>query len=160
SIENANAAAGTLTVTSTSNTEFAGVIADGTGGGKLNLVKTGSGTLTISGGNTYTGTLQILQGTLQVGNGGAPGVFDRAGGGAVTNNTDIVFNTTATISALNPISGTGNITKQATGTVTLGNANSYSGRTTITGGNLTIGTSASLGDASATNDLAISAATL
>jgi fibronectin-binding autotransporter adhesin len=48
-----------------SNTEFAGVIEDNEAG---KLVKTGTGTLTLSGNNTYTGTTTISNGTVQASN--------------------------------------------------------------------------------------------
>ncbi|MFY8048084.1 MAG: beta strand repeat-containing protein, partial [Erythrobacter sp.] len=53
----------TLTVgANNTSTEFAGVISSG-----LNLTKVGTGTLTLSGANTYTGTTRIEAGTLALG---------------------------------------------------------------------------------------------
>jgi autotransporter-associated beta strand protein len=37
------------------------------------LIKVGTGTLTLSGANTYTGGTTVLPGSLQLGNGGASG---------------------------------------------------------------------------------------
>lgn len=55
--------ANTLSVgTNASNTTFAGVI-NGSGG----LTKTGSGTLTLSGANSYSGVTTVTQGTLAIG---------------------------------------------------------------------------------------------
>ena len=63
----------TLTAEDASNTTFAGVISE-TG----DLVKEGTGTLTLSGVNTFTGTTSINDGTLSIsadsGLGTAPGV--------------------------------------------------------------------------------------
>jgi fibronectin-binding autotransporter adhesin len=66
-VENANAVAATLTVNQSTNTTFAGVIQNGTGGGALSLTKSGTGSLTLSGTNTYTGTTTISNGSLQMG---------------------------------------------------------------------------------------------
>ena len=55
-----------------SSSIFAGTIADNNnGGGTMALVKTGSGTLTLGGNNTFTGGVTINAGTLQLGNPGA-----------------------------------------------------------------------------------------
>jgi len=54
---------GRLTVNSSANTQFAGLMS-GTGG---SLVKQGAGVLTLSGVNTFTGTTTISQGTLKLG---------------------------------------------------------------------------------------------
>ncbi len=66
-LENANAAAATLTAGSdNTSTTFAGVLQDGTGGGTLSLVKNGTGTNTLSGVNTYAGTTTVNAGGLLV----------------------------------------------------------------------------------------------
>jgi autotransporter-associated beta strand protein len=63
---------GFLTINNASDNTYGGVLKDGTGAtAALGLIKTGSGTLTLSGNNTFTGGVEISAGTLQLGNAGA-----------------------------------------------------------------------------------------
>lgn len=89
------------------------------------LEKIGSGTLILTGNNTYTGVTTISAGTLQIGNGGASGTL---GSGSVVNNASLVFNRDA-ITFANAISGTGSVTID--GSSTLSGVNSYTGGTNI-----------------------------
>lgn len=76
--------ANTLTVgTNNLSTEQSGEIA-GSGG---KLIKTGTGTLVLSGSNTYTGGTTVSQGTLQIGTAGATGRIL----GAVVNQAGLTF---------------------------------------------------------------------
>lgn len=54
----------TLTIDSGAGSTFGGVIQDGTGGGTLTLAKSGAGTLTLSGSNTYSGGTVLNGGGL------------------------------------------------------------------------------------------------
>lgn len=63
-VQNANASAATLTVNTSSNTSYSGNIADGTGAGALTFIKSGTGTLTLSGTNSFTGNTTVTAGTL------------------------------------------------------------------------------------------------
>ena len=59
----------TLTINNSRDTTFAGVIEDGTGGAATDrgsLTKTGTGRLTLSGANTYTGLTTVSDGTLRI----------------------------------------------------------------------------------------------
>lgn len=117
---------------------FAGVIS-GSGG----LVKQGSGTFTLTGANTYTGTTTIAAGTLQLGAGDTSATL---GGGAVVNNGALEFNQTATGPIYNVISGTGSLRVAANAFVALQGNNSYSGTTTIAAnGALAVGDNSSTG---------------
>ena len=59
-----SSSAATLTIDGSTNTTYAGLI--GNGGTAVSVVKSGSGTWTISGANTYTGTTKINAGTLVI----------------------------------------------------------------------------------------------
>lgn len=64
SVTNGGTSDVTLTISGSSNTTFSGVISDGPTN-KINLVKDGSGAQILSGNNAYTGTTDILAGTLR-----------------------------------------------------------------------------------------------
>src|SRR5207247_75403 len=89
----------------------------------------------LTGNNTYGGVTTISAGTLQIGNGGTSGSL---GSNSVTNNAALVFNRSDSITVANAISGTGSVTQTGTGTLTLDNANGYSGGTTAAAGTLAL----------------------
>ncbi|MDQ8728877.1 autotransporter-associated beta strand repeat-containing protein [Bradyrhizobium sp. LHD-71] len=97
-------------------------------------IKTGSGTLTLTGNNTYTSGTTISAGTLQIGNGGTSGSIV----GDVVNNGVLTFNRSDDLSYGGAISGTGALTKLGAGTLTLTGASTYSGDTTINAGTLRV----------------------
>src|SRR6185369_4145619 len=76
---------------------FAGLIKDNNGaGGTLALIKTGAGTLTLSGTNTFTGQLSVLAGTLAIGtinNASANGVLGNSANSVVLGNSGGVTGT-------------------------------------------------------------------
>nr|WP_240980547.1 autotransporter-associated beta strand repeat-containing protein [Ramlibacter agri] len=110
---------------------FAGVIS-----GSDRVQKTGSGTLLLSGDNTYTGGTTVSGGTLQVGNGGTTGSL---GTGNVVNDATLVFDRSNDFTVANAISGSGSVTKNGAGTLALTGANGYQGTTTINAGTLQLG---------------------
>ncbi len=67
-LRNTNAASATLTISGsdTSASAFSGALQDGTGGGKLNLIRSGTGSTTLSNTSSYTGTTQVTGGKLVV----------------------------------------------------------------------------------------------
>jgi autotransporter-associated beta strand protein len=157
----------TLTLNQTGTSTFAGTIADNGFGGAFTLQ--GSGTQILTGFNTYTGATVINGGTLTIGGGGSVAlssgvnlaslgtIFDISNGGsqtiqdlsgvagsAVTLGPNILTLGTddSTIFA-GMVSGTGGLTKQGFGTLTLTGANTYSGGTTVTEGTL-VGNTTSL----------------
>ncbi|MBB5035635.1 autotransporter-associated beta strand repeat-containing protein [Prosthecobacter vanneervenii] len=134
-VQNNSVTAATLTLGGNDlNTTFSGVIKDG-GAGALSLVKTGAGTFTLTGANTYNGTTTISAGELQVGSGGTTGTL---GSGAVTNHAQLTINRSNAITLANVIGGSGSLTQAGAGTTTLTGSNSYSGSTTISGGVLSV----------------------
>ena len=103
----------------------------GTGG----VSQSGAGTATLTGANSYSGTTTISAGTLQVGNGGTVGTL---GTGNVINNAALAFNRSDAITIDNAISGSGGVSQMGAGITTLTAANSYTGATTVSGGNLRV----------------------
>ncbi len=103
-IQNASATPVTLTTGGdNTSTTYASVLADGTGGGSLSVVKTGSGALTLSGTNTYTGTTAINGGVLNVNGSLASPSVSVAGsagiGGSGTLNGSVTVNNGGVINA-------------------------------------------------------------
>ncbi|MHA3772859.1 autotransporter-associated beta strand repeat-containing protein [Verrucomicrobiota bacterium sgz303538] len=92
-IQNASEVPATLTVvTNVASASNDGVLEDGTGGGALSFVKLGTAQLTLEQTNTYTGSTQILGGTVQMNtaNGrfsGTSGITIAGGGILNLNNT-------------------------------------------------------------------------
>ncbi|ECJ9211615.1 fibronectin-binding autotransporter adhesin ShdA [Salmonella enterica] len=95
--------------------------------GTGSLVKTGTGELTLSGDNDYSGGTTIDDGVLIADN------ADSLGTGAVANNGELQVGEGG---LENTLSGSGSLVKTGTGELTLNGDNSYSGGTTITGGTL------------------------
>ncbi|RJH72889.1 fibronectin-binding autotransporter adhesin ShdA [Salmonella enterica] len=93
--------------------------------GAGSLVKTGTGELTLSGDNSYSGTTTITGGTLTADN------ADSLGTGAVANNGVLQVGEGE---LENTLSGTGSLVKTGTGELTLSGDNTYSGGTTIDDG--------------------------
>ncbi|EKR0125935.1 fibronectin-binding autotransporter adhesin ShdA [Salmonella enterica] len=95
--------------------------------GSGSLVKTGTGELTLSGDNSYSGTTTISDGTLIADH------ADSLGTGAVANSGVLQVGEGE---LENTLSGTGSLVKTGTGELTLSGNNSYSGGTTISDGTL------------------------
>jgi autotransporter-associated beta strand protein len=116
-----NGAAATLTVDNTANTTFAGTIKNGTG--VTALAKTGVGTLSLSGTNTYTGVTTISAGTLGVNGSIASSSLTTVNAGGTLGGNGIVGNTTINGGTLAPGNSIGLLTVQ--GSLVFAAASSY-----------------------------------
>jgi autotransporter-associated beta strand protein len=149
----------TFEVTNGSTLTFEGALVDGTKTGQTatqasSLVKSGGGTMTLVGANTYSGTTTIDGGTLQVGTNGTSGML---GAGDVINNSLLVLNRSDDLDVGNNISGSGGLVQAGSGKTTLTGDNTYTNTTTISsgallldgthtgGGTYTVGTNALFG---------------
>ena len=168
-VVNGSATPATLTVNTLAPSSFAGVIADGPGGGALSLVVTDAG-LTLSGNDTFSGTTDVTgAATLTLASTNAlqnstlhatvnNNVLFGTGVGAFTigglsGNGNIALQETPGGAAITAsvgnngtnttysgvLSGSGSLAKIGAGTLTLTNANTYAGTTRITGGTLRLG---------------------
>jgi outer membrane autotransporter protein len=107
------------------------------GGGTV--TQEGSGTTVLNGTNSYTGGTLVSAGSLQ----GTSSALQ----GNITNNSHLIFDQTTAGTFTGNISGSGDLSKNNSGTVILQNTNSYSGTTAITGGTLQIAAENNLGTA-------------
>ena len=114
--------------------------------GSLSFNQIGTGTTTLTGSNSYTGTTTISSGTLQVGNGSTNGTLGR---GAVVDNSVIAFNRSNGITVTNQISGSGSLIQNGSGTLTLSGSKTYTGGTVINAGTLVTGGNETLADSGA-----------
>jgi autotransporter-associated beta strand protein len=122
------------------STTYGGVLS-----GSGSLTKSGTGVLTLTGSNSYSGGTFVLGGTLL---GNATSLR-----GTITNDAAVEFNqlTTGTYSGVTI--GTGSLTKSGLGLLRLSGANTYSGGTVVLGGTL-LGNATSIQGA-ITNDAAV-----
>ena len=154
------------------STTVTGVLKDGgniSTTGSSSLVKVGSGTLILTGVNTYTGATTVSGGTLQFGDGNT--TFGLASSGITVNSggtlaidlkdgktfgTKVTLNSGGHLLALgntfssttisSPIMGLGDLTLNApSATVTLTGNNTYSGGTTVQSGTLVVNNTAGSG---------------
>src|ERR1043166_4122323 len=108
--------------------------------GTGSVLQNGSGMLTLTGDNSYTGGTTIASGTLKIGNGGTTGSIT----GDVIDNGTLIFNQSGSgqTNIDGKISGTGSVVIQYqsfAGFVFLLGENTYTGGTTIASGALVIG---------------------
>ena len=174
-VVNRKSTGATLTISNSADTIFSGILGGtGTNENNFGLTKTGAGTLTLGGANTFAGALTVSTGTLALSGGSAVAdsgavtlandasaalrlnasetIGSLAGGGASGGGVNLQsFNLTAggnngTTTFGGGISGTGGLNKQGTGTLTLSGANTYTGTTTISAGTLAVSGGSALAD--------------
>ncbi|WP_131728838.1 autotransporter outer membrane beta-barrel domain-containing protein [Achromobacter xylosoxidans] len=110
---------------------------DGVVSGAGELVKRGTGALVLTGDHAYRGGTTIAAGTLVLGNGGFTGSL--AVDGDIVNNGALIFDRVDTVTHAGAISGVGTLFKKGHNTLMLTGENTYTGRTTLEGGELLIG---------------------
>ncbi|MCA3395024.1 MAG: autotransporter-associated beta strand repeat-containing protein [Roseomonas sp.] len=146
------------------------------GGANYGIVKTGTGTLILSGDNTYTGGTLLQEGTLGVGHNNALGtgaltmeanttLRAELTGLSLANNVTLngaatVDTQTYTLTLSGIIGGAGALTKTGGGTLTLTGSNSYTGNTTVSAGTLQIAGAGSLGQGNYAGNIALSGGAL
>ena len=117
--------------------------------GSSSLLKQGSGTLIVdnSGNNNFSGGVTISGGTLQVGNNDTAGNLPS---GPITDNANLAYDRSDSLTVNNAISGTGSVMQiGAGGTLTLSGANTFAGNVVITNDSTLIeGGSSALGGGS------------
>ncbi len=170
--------AGTITIAAGTIQNDGAIVADFTDASTLtydisgsgSVTKRGSGVLTLSGANSYTGGTTISGGTLSVASeanlGDVSGALTLNGGVLRVTGTTltgltraIVFGASGggfdiaaagnTFTVTQSFSGTGSLSKAGAGTLVLTNTHSYTGTTTVSGGTLRAGRAGSFSSASA-----------
>ena len=173
SIRNSGGGISTLTISGTASpAAFTLAITDGaSSSGTVAITRSGTGSLTLSGVNTYSGPTTVTSGTLIAGGtsafGAATGNLIAAGGvlnlgargisrtgtvsltggtlqsGTLTNDVVAFDGQSGIVSAT--LSGSAGLTKTTSGVLVLGDSNAYTGPTTLSAGTLRGGHNSALG---------------
>ncbi|MBR8653872.1 autotransporter domain-containing protein [Achromobacter sp. Marseille-Q0513] len=123
-------AGATLAFKRSDNLVYGGALS---GAGQLR--QQGTGTLTLTGNNSYSGNASIDAGTLQIGDGGTTGGL----AGNVANNGTLIFNRSDDVAYAGSLSGSGATRKLGAGTLTLsGDSSAYTGAASVVAGTLQV----------------------
>ncbi len=161
-LQNINLAALTFAATREINANTGDIIINSVVQGAGGLTKNGTGTLTLSDNNTYTGTTTIKAGSISLSHANALGTSGNITfsggelqyGSAITTDlssriknsaSSILIDTNSnnvTFSSAVGSTNSGGLTKNGAGTLTLSNTNTYRGATTINAGTLVLNGSA------------------
>lgn len=121
---------------------FAGVLADTDAANRHvgSFIKEGIGTQELTGNNSFTGGLAILQGQVQIGDGGTSGSLAAR---QIVNQAELSFSRSDDSRFDGTVVGTGNLTKLGAGQLTLTQSQAtlspgYSGLTSVRGGTLVL----------------------
>jgi fibronectin-binding autotransporter adhesin len=121
--------------------------------GDFSLTKADAGTVILNGTNTYSGDTTISAGTLRIGNNTAGTLGAGNYAGNIVNNGTLQIWSTAAQTLSGVISGSGNLVKSYTGTLTLSGNNTYTGKTFIQPTNVSGGAGAGILSVSSFNSV-------
>lgn len=156
-VRNESATAAALTISSTTNTVFAGTLADGSGAGALAVIITGVSAQGLSGTNTFTGGLTLNQGGLNLNSATALGATASTftiNGGTLGNSSGAavaITNANATVVNADFTANLVNALDLGTGAVSLGTAAGTARTITVAAGTLTL--SGNIADGTTATDI-------
>ena len=143
---------GTISITNSGVGSITGIISDGASAAAL--TKSGAGTLTLEGVNTFTGNITITDGDLSIDGTGQLGSGTYAGAISVGTGDDLIYTSTAAQTLSGVISGLGGVVKEENSVLTLSGDNTFTGLLDINDGEVII-TGGSSGTANLAGSVAI-----
>jgi autotransporter-associated beta strand protein len=128
-----------MSITNSGTSSVTGVVA-----GSGDFTKAGSGMLSLTGANTYSGDTTVSAGTLRLSGTGTLGSGSYSG--AITNNGIFRYSSSSAQTLSGVISGTGRVdANSSSAALTLTGTNTYTGGTRIAGGSIVAGSARALG---------------